>query len=73
VEHTVCKFIDHGKALNPPGKESHESWSDYFTRIVGLLDHRKYLWAVARAFTDEKETGEILLEKWHEIQDRTLN
>jgi len=72
VEQTVRKFIDHDKALNSPGKESHESWSDYFTRLVGLLDHRKYIWTGAWAFTDEKETGKTLLENWHEIQDRTL-
>ena len=70
VEHTVRKFIAHGKALNAPSKESHESWSDYFTRVLGLLDHRKYTWVTAWAFTDEKDTGETLLKKWHEIQDR---
>jgi hypothetical protein len=72
VEQTVRKFMARGKALNPPGKQSHESWSDYFARIIGLLDRRKYFWAAASAFTDEKEIGETLLEKWHEIQDQTF-
>ena len=72
VAQTVDKLIAHGKAFNAPDKKSHESWSDYFTRIVGLLDNRKYTWVNAWSFTDEKEIGENLLEQWHEIQDRAF-
>jgi hypothetical protein len=72
VEETARKFTNHGKALNPPNRESDESWYDYFQRLMELSDNGKYLWANAWASIDDRETGESLMDVWHEVQDRTF-
>jgi hypothetical protein len=73
VEHVIKKLSQKRRSLVfHSQKQEHESYQEYFYRILKPLKNRKYICGEIKVYTD-KNNAASLLDIWHEVQDKVFS